>query len=96
MILLFARKSLEQALTMYQSLVNTCSIFKSTVEKGRIEILPRIHLKCIEKLLRKLSRQSNKIEISVRKILKYFDQSSGIPNLLISLYLERIAGQLTC
>ena len=77
MIVLFARKSLEQALDTYHFLINACSRFKSIVEKGRAEILPQIHLTFIEKLLQKLSRQNSKIEISVTKFLKYFDQSSG-------------------
>ena len=60
------------------SLVKTCSRFKSIVEKTGTKILPRIHFKFPEKVLQKLLRRSNKIKISAQNQLKCFGLSSGV------------------
>ena len=60
------------------SLVKTCSRFKSIVEKIGAKILPRIHFKFPEKVLQKLLRRSNKIKISVQNQLECFGLSSGV------------------
>ena len=67
------------------SLVKTCSRFKSIVEEIGAKILPRIHFKFPEKVLQKLLRRSNKSKSVFKINYSALAYPVGLPNLLISL-----------
>ena len=52
--------------------------FQSVIERKKDETLPMVHINFSENVFQNLSRQANKIKVSVKKLSKLFGFCSGV------------------